>query len=114
VYNGGHPDDQDGNPREHGALLSTVFVSTLTAPTALTIDPDTGRLYIADPGRRAIFTVDTGSSKPVATELVSGPLKSPYGMALVSMNRVAVADYSANSILVFSSKGTLLFRFPPL
>jgi len=46
-------------------------------------------------------------------EFLSGPLKSPYGMALILSDRMAVADYGASSILVFSSKGALLFRFPP-
>jgi DNA-binding beta-propeller fold protein YncE len=95
------------------AKSSKVLVSNLSAPTALSFDPETGRLYIADPGRRAIFTVDTRSSNPTATEFVSDPLKSPYGMALLSSNRMAVADFGANSVFVFSSKGALLFRFPP-
>lgn len=92
---------------------SKVLVSDLSAPTALSFDPEAGRLYVADPGRRGIFTVDVRSSKPVATEFVSGPLKSPYGMALVSNARLAVADYGADSIVIFSDKGALLFRFPP-
>src|SRR6266403_643075 len=92
---------------------SRVLVSNLSAPTALSFYPETGRLYIADPGRRAIFTVNTRSSQPVLTEFVSEPLKSPYGMALLSSDRMAVADYGANSILVFSSKAQLLFSFPP-
>jgi DNA-binding beta-propeller fold protein YncE len=91
---------------------SNVLVSGLSAPNALSFDPDAGRLYIADPGRRAIFTVDTRSSKASATEFASGLLKSPYGMALISTDRVAVADYGASSVLVFSGKGTLLLRFP--
>jgi DNA-binding beta-propeller fold protein YncE len=95
------------------AKSSRVFVSNLSAPTALSFDPETGRLYIAEPGRRAIFTVDTRSSNPLATEFVSNPLKSPYGMALLSSERMAVADYGANSVFVFSSKGEMLFRFPP-
>jgi hypothetical protein len=85
----------------------------LSTPTALSYDVDTGRLYIADPGRRAIFTVDTRASKPIANEFVSSPLISPYGMALLSGDRVAVADYGARSIFVFSSKKALLFRYPP-
>jgi sugar lactone lactonase YvrE len=92
---------------------SKVLVSNLSAPTALSFDPETGRLYIADPGRRAIFAVDTRSSLPVATQFVSDPLKSPYGMALLSGDRMAVADYGANSVLVFSNKAALLFSFPP-
>jgi len=92
---------------------SKVLVSDLSTPTALSFYPEVGRLYIADPGRRAVFTVDTRSSKPRATEFVSSPLKSPYGMALILSDRMAVADYGASSVLVFSSKGTLLFRFPP-
>ncbi|MGB7849094.1 MAG: SMP-30/gluconolactonase/LRE family protein [Candidatus Acidiferrum sp.] len=96
-----------------GTKTSKVLVSDLSTPNALSFDPDTGRLYIADPGRRAIFTVDTHSTKPKATEFVSRPLKSPYGMALLSNDRMAVADYGANSVFVFSSKGALLFRFPP-
>lgn len=93
---------------------SKVLVSGLSAPTALSFDPDAGRLYVADPGRRGIFTVDVRANKPVATELVSGSLKSPYGMALVSNARLAVADYGAGSIVIFSDKGALLFRFPAL
>jgi sugar lactone lactonase YvrE len=90
-----------------------VLALKLSTPTALSYDVDTGRLYIADPGRRAIFTVDTRASKPIANEFVSSPLISPYGMALLSGDRVAVADYGARSIFVFSSKKGLLFRFPP-
>lgn len=91
---------------------SKVLVTDLSAPNALAFDPEASRLFIADPGRRAIFTVDTRSRKPVAAEFASDPLKAPYGMTLISKGRVAVADYGANSVLVFSSKGGLLFRFP--
>jgi DNA-binding beta-propeller fold protein YncE len=91
---------------------SRVLVTGLSAPTALSFDPDAGRLYIADPGRRAIFTIDPRAPKPVATQLVASPLKSPYGMALITKDRLAVADYAEDSIFVFSSKGSLLFRFP--
>ena len=92
---------------------SKVLVTGLSAPTALSHDPDASRLYVADPGRRAIFTVETRASKPVLTQFVSSPLKSPYGMALISQDRMAVTDYAENCIFVFSSKGVLLFRFPP-
>jgi len=90
-----------------------VLVAKLSTPNALSYDAETGRLYIADPGRRAILTVDTRASKPIANEFVSSPLKSPYGMALLSGDRVAVADYGAYSVFVFSNKGGLLFRFSP-
>ena len=92
---------------------SKVLVVGLSAPTALSYDPDSSRLYIADPGLRAIFTVDTRATKPAARQFASSPLKSPYGMALISKDRMAVADYAENAIFVFSSKGALLFRFPP-
>jgi DNA-binding beta-propeller fold protein YncE len=92
---------------------SKVLIANLSAPTALSFDPDAALLYIADPGRRAIFTVNPRSTKPVATQFVSSPLKSPYGMALMSNDRLAVADYGANSIFVFSDHRKLLFRFPP-
>jgi sugar lactone lactonase YvrE len=94
------------------AKASKVLATGLSAPTALTFDPETRRLFIADPGRRGIFSVDTRSSKPVAAEFASNSLKAPYGMALISKSRVAVADYGANTVLVFSIKGELLFRFP--
>jgi hypothetical protein len=32
-------------------------------------------------------------------------------MTLISKGRVAVADYGANSVFVFSGQGKLLFRF---
>ena len=57
--------------------------------------------------------MDTRSNKPIMREFLSGPLKSPYGMAPILSDRMTVADYGASSILVFSSKGALLFRFPP-
>jgi len=93
------------------AKASTTLVTGLSAPTALSFDPDSDRLYIADPGRRGIFTIDTRSSKPVLTGFAAGQMQSPSGMALLSQNRVAVADYGADSVLVFSNKGSLLFRF---
>lgn len=89
-----------------------VLVGDLSAPTALTFDPETRQLFIADPGRRAILTVDTNSKNPTLAPLASDSLKAPYGMALLSKNRIAVADYGANSIAVFSSKGALLFHSP--
>ncbi len=92
---------------------SKLLVSGLSAPTALSFDRDSGRLYIADPGRRAIFTIDIAAQKPVVTQLVATPLKSPYGMALITKDRLAVADYAQDSIFVYSSKGALLFRYPP-
>ncbi len=89
-----------------------VLVTGLSAPTALVFDPATSRLLIADPGRRGIFTVDPRSGKPVVAELAPGGLKSPYGVTVISQNRIAVADYGASSVVVFSNKGDLLFRFP--
>ncbi len=94
-------------------VQGTVLVSNLSTPTALSFYSESSRLYIADPGRRATFTVDTRSHKPIMTEFLSRPLKSPYGMALILSDRMAVAVYGASSILVFSSKGALLFRLPP-
>lgn len=95
------------------AKSSKVLASDLSAPTALSFEPETGQLYFADPGRRGVFRLDTRSSKPVATEFVSSPLRSPYSMARTSGDQLAVADYGATSILVFSGKGALLFKFPP-
>ena len=92
--------------------IGKVFVTGLSAPTALAFDPKVRRLYIADPGRRGIFTVDAHAAKPVADVLASDPLKSPYGITLISDDREAVADYAANSVAVLSNKGELLFRFP--
>ena len=91
---------------------TSVLLTGLSAPTALSYDPDGRRLYVADPGRRAIYRVDMNSAKPVASQFAANPLKAPYGMALTSNNQLAVADYAANSIAVFSGKGALLFRFP--
>jgi DNA-binding beta-propeller fold protein YncE len=91
---------------------SKVLLTGLSAPTALAFDQEANRLFVADPGRGGIFTVDTRSNKPVATELASSSLKSPSGITLISNGRVAVADYSANRAVVFSKSGELLFRFP--
>jgi DNA-binding beta-propeller fold protein YncE len=91
---------------------SRIFVTHLSAPTALVFDPESNRLFIADPGQQSIFVADTRAAKPVAVSFASTPLKSPYGMTLISQDRVAVADHSSSSIFVFSSKGALLFRFP--
>jgi DNA-binding beta-propeller fold protein YncE len=92
---------------------SKVVVSGLSTPTALSYDAETGQLYFADPGRRGVFAVDTRSPKPAVTEFVSTPLRSPYSMARTSGDQLAVADYGAARILVFSGKGALLFKFPP-
>jgi DNA-binding beta-propeller fold protein YncE len=107
-------DVASGRIYEYSAATKTskVMVTGFSAPTALAFDPETNRLFIADPGRRGIFTVDTRSTKPVAVELAPNSLKAPYGLALISENRLAVADYGANAVLVFSLKGELLFRFP--
>ena len=43
----------------------------------------------------------------------TNPRSGPYAMALASNERLAVADYGASSVLVFSNKGALLFRYPP-
>ncbi len=94
------------------AKASKVLITDLSAPTALAFDAEAGRLLIADPGRRAILTVNTRSSNPVATEFASDPLKAPYGMTLISKGRVAVADYGANRVLVFSNTKGLLFQYP--
>jgi len=93
--------------------ISKVLVTGLSAPTALAFDPDARRLFIADPGRRGVFMVDTRSSKPVAVEFAPNSLKAPYGMTVISNDHVAVADYGANSVVVLSVNGTLLFRYPP-
>jgi len=102
--------------RIYGYALATrttsVLLTGLSAPTALSYDPDGRRLYVADPGRRAIYRVEMNSAKPVAAQFAASPLKAPYGMALISNNQLAVADYAGNSIAVFSGKGALLFRFP--
>lgn len=91
---------------------SKVFLTHLSTPTALVFDADTRQLFIADPGQRAVFVADTRAPKPAAAVFASDPLKAPYGMTLISGGRVAVADYSADSIFVFSDKGALLFRYP--
>jgi len=91
---------------------SKVLVADLSAPTALAFDAEAGRLFIADPGRRAILDVDTRAANPVAAEFASDPLKAPYGMTLISKGRVAVADYGASSVLVFSKNKGFLFRYP--
>jgi SMP-30/Gluconolactonase/LRE-like region len=91
---------------------SKVFVTGLSAPTALAFDAETNRLFVADPGQRAVLVVDTRANKPAAVLFAGSPLKAPYGMTLISQGRVAVADYSANSIFVFSNRGALLFRYP--
>jgi sugar lactone lactonase YvrE len=95
------------------AKTSKTLVEGLSAPTAIAFDSETGRLFVADPGRRAIFTVDTRASKPDLVQFAADPLKAPYGMTLISNGRVAVADYGANSVVIFSAKGAMLFRFPP-
>jgi DNA-binding beta-propeller fold protein YncE len=94
------------------AKRSKVFVTGFSAPTALAFDAETNWLFVADPGRRGIFFVDTRASNPVAVSFASERLRSPFGMTLISNGRVAVADYAANSVFVFSDKGVLLFRFP--
>lgn len=94
------------------AHSAKVFATGLSAPTALVFDAESNRLFVADPGQRAIFTVDTRAAKPAIALFVSAPLKAPYGMTLISEDRIAVADYGANTIFVFSSKGALLFRYP--
>ncbi|HZQ55550.1 MAG TPA: hypothetical protein VFB14_25355 [Bryobacteraceae bacterium] len=94
------------------ARSAKVFATGLSAPTALVFDAESNRLFVADPGQRAIFTVDTRAAKPAIEPFVSAPLKTPYGMTLISEDRIAVADYGANTIFVFSSKGALLFRYP--
>lgn len=86
------------------------LVARVSTPNALVFDSDTDRLFIADPGQGAILVVDMRATKPAAIPFAS--VRSPYGMTLLSEGRVAVADYSANSILVFSGSGKLLFRFP--
>ncbi|HVU47551.1 MAG TPA: hypothetical protein VHD85_15570 [Terracidiphilus sp.] len=91
---------------------SRVFLTHLSAPSALVFDAETNRLFVADPGQRAIFVADAHAARPVAVPFVTGPLRAPYGMTLISGARVAVADHSLNSIFVFSNRGTLLFRFP--
>lgn len=87
-------------------------VARVSTPTALVFDGDTDKLFIADPGQRSIFVVNTHANSPEAAPFTSEGLRAPYGMTLLSEGRLAVADYSSNSILVYSSTGKLLFRFP--
>jgi DNA-binding beta-propeller fold protein YncE len=87
-------------------------VARVSTPTALVFDAETDKLFIADPGQRSIFVVDTHANAPVATTFAADGLRAPYGMTLLSDGRLAVADYNSNSILVFSGTGKLLFRFP--
>jgi len=107
-------DVASGRVYQYGIVTkaSKVLVTDLSAPTALAFDAEAGQLFIADPGRRAILSVNTRSSEPVAAEFASDPLKAPYGMTLISKGRVAVADYGSNSVLVFSNSKALLFRYP--
>lgn len=90
----------------------SAVVARVSTPTALVFDADTDKLFIADPGQRSIFVVDTRANTPAAAPFVSDGLRAPYGMTLLSEGRLAVADYSSNSILVYSGSGKLLFRFP--
>ena len=91
---------------------SKVVAAGLSAPTALAFDAESNRLFVADPGRGGIFTVDTRAAAPAPIEFAPGTLKSPYGITLISGSRVAVADYGANRAVVLSVKGDVLFRFP--
>ena len=91
---------------------SMVLAAGLSAPTALAFDSQSHRLFVADPGRGGIFTVDTNAATPAPIEFAHGALKSPYGITLISGSRVAVADYGANQAVVLSAKGDALFRFP--
>ncbi len=95
------------------ARSSAVIAEGLSAPTALAFDAESRLLFVADPGRRAILTVETRASDPAAVQLVGAPLNAPYGVTLVSQGRVAVADHGAGSVLVFSRKGDLLFQLAP-
>ena len=91
---------------------SKTFVTGLSAPSALAYDTESERLFVADPGQRSIFAVDTRKPNPAIARFASGPLRAPYGMTLISKGRVAVADYNANAVFVFSGNGDLLFRYP--
>jgi len=91
---------------------SKVLAAGLSAPTALAFDAESNRLFVADPGRGGVFTVDTKAAPSAPIEFAPGMLKSPYGITLISGSRVAVADYGANRAVVLSVKGDALFRFP--
>lgn len=91
---------------------SKVLAAGLSAPTALAFDAESNRLFVADPGRGGVFTVDISAATPVPIEFAPGNLKSPYGITLISGSRVVVADYGANRAVVLSAKGDALFRFP--
>lgn len=89
------------------------LAGNLSAPTALSFDPNSGRLYIADPGCREIFTLDTRSNKAALGQFASGQMQAPIGLTLPLQNRLSVVEYIANSVLVFSKDGVLLFPSTP-
>ena len=73
---------------------------------------DKGRIYVADPGRQAVFVFDEQAGEFLIwnEDLLNIPFKSPIGIA-VAENTVLVTDSELGVVYVFSKEGELINNF---
>jgi hypothetical protein len=77
------------------------------APTAVTFDPTSRSLFVADAGSK-IWKVLLSPKVKAATFAKQQPLKAPSAIAVGSDKTVWVGDHSAHAIFQFSSDGRLI------
>ncbi|TYO98731.1 NHL repeat-containing protein [Geothermobacter ehrlichii] len=94
--------------RKKMTSLSQFGQVRLDSPLGLAFDPKRKRLYISDPGLRAVVVVDpAGRLLGLWTDDL---LQRPAGMAVDAEGRLYLADVLLGEVLVFSPEGTRLER----
>ncbi|MGA7754840.1 MAG: 6-bladed beta-propeller [Candidatus Sulfotelmatobacter sp.] len=79
-------------------------VSSLQLPSAVTTD-STHRVFVADPGAKAIHVFDFVHSKYARLEGSGERLQSPISLAVDGQDNLYVVDQSSRTVLVYDSAG---------
>jgi DNA-binding beta-propeller fold protein YncE len=110
-----NPDDKRSPMQRFFAALvgldsETIPLTDLLRPQQLITDGQ-GKIYVADPGRQAVFVFDELSSRfSLWNESTLGvALMSPISIAIAD-SRILVSDSEQGVVLVFDTQGNLLSR----
>jgi sugar lactone lactonase YvrE len=92
---------------------SSVLISGMGQPSALALARGGQVLYVADVGRRCIWTVRLGPGAPVRSRFAPAtPLRQPYGLTVDSRGTVWVGDRGPIPVFGVAPNGTQLRTIP--
>ena len=87
-----------------GPADPVTHLDALQSPTAITVD-STHRVFVADPGARAVHIFDFPHSKYSRLDDHSDRLHAPVALAVDGQNNLYVVDQSSRTVLVYDSAG---------